>query len=77
MEVGAGATLIKSGATGPGAVLVAHGIDTTVAGARGMVNGETKSTLTKRAVGCGERVPARPEPWRTSPSRWRPASPAV
>ena len=51
METGAGAAMVATGVGAvPGAVLVAHGADTTVAGARGMYSGEAKQTLTKQGV---------------------------
>ncbi len=51
METGGGAAMIPTVAgTIPGAVLVVHGVDTTAAGIRGMVTGETKQTLTKQFV---------------------------
>ena len=51
MEVGTGAAMAATGVGAvPGAVLIAHGADTAVAGARGMYSGETKQTLTKQAV---------------------------
>ena len=51
METGAGAAMVATGVgAAPGAVLVALGVDTTVAGVRGMYEGESKRSMTAQGV---------------------------